>query len=271
MVLLYPQRFFLRIIKKSSFRAVILLWLLFFVYGCAGQAIIYPDSPAEKIPTTIFSGPIAEDDVVSAIVDIDLTSPDGYYPTKAALIIKKPSYLRLELLPVFGTPDFLLAASPEKMSIFIPSKENFYYGQPTGANLRKFIHWQFNIEDIVMIFAGTYPSLKEKDMSYQSYRENSLLRMEMKAPSGCSQIVWIGENNRLFKMVRNDENGKELYTVKYFYDQAPHTLPAKITISMADGITFLSVKFSEIRIEKATDLSIFDLPIPANVNVILLQ
>jgi hypothetical protein len=271
MVLLYPQRFFLRIIKKSSFRAVILLWLIFFVYGCAGQAIIYPDSPAEKIPTTIFSGPIADDDVVSAIVDIDLTSPDGYYPTKAALIIKKPSYLRLEMLPVFGTPDFLLTASPEKMSIFIPSKEKFYYGQPTGANLSKFIHWQFNIEDIVMIFAGIYPSLKEKDISYQSYREKNLLRMEMKAPSGCSQIVWVGENNRLFKIVRNDEYGKELYTVRYFYDAASCTLPAKITISMADGITLLSVKFSEIRIEKATDLSIFDLPIPANVNVILLK
>ena len=271
MVSLYPQRFFMRITKKSSFLAIKLLWLFFFVYGCAGQAIVYPDSPSEKIPTTIFSGPIAEDDVVSAIVDINLTSPEGYYPTKAALIIKKPSYLRLELLPVFGTPDFLLAASPEKMSIFIPSKENFYYGQPTGANLRKFIHWQFNIEDIVMIFAGTYPSLKGKDISYQSYREKNFLRTEMKAPSGCSQIFWVGENNRLFKIVRNDENGKEIYTVRYFYDEAPPTLPEKITISMADGITLLSVKFSDIRIEKATDLSIFDLPIPANVNVILLK
>ena len=261
----------MRITKKSSFLAIKLLWLFFFVYGCAGQAIVYPDSPSEKIPTTIFSGPIAEDDVVSAIVDINLTSPEGYYPTKAALIIKKPSYLRLEMLPVIGTPDFLLAASPEKMSIFIPSKENFYYGQPTGANLRKFIHWQFNIEDIVMIFAGTYPSLKEKDISYQSYREKKILRTEMKAPSGCSEIFWVGENNRLFKIVRNDENGKEIYTVRYFYDEAPPTLPEKITISMADGITLLSVKFSDIRIEKATDLSIFDLPIPANVNVILLK
>jgi hypothetical protein len=261
----------MRITKKSSFLAVKLLWLFFFVYGCAGQAIVYPDSPSEKIPTAIFSGPIAEDDIVSAIVDINLTSPDGYYPTRAALIIKKPSYLRLEMLPVIGTPDFLLAASPEKMSIFIPSKENFYYGQPTGANLRKFIHWQFDIEDIVMIFTGTYPSLKEKDMSYQSYREKNFLLTEMKAPSGCSQIFWVGSNNRLFKIVRNDKNGKEIYTVRYFYDDPPRTLPEKITISMADGITLLSVKFSDIRIEKATDLSIFDLPIPDNVNVIFLK
>ena len=113
--------------------------------------------------------------------------------------------------------------------------------------------------------------MKEKDISYQSYREKNLLRMEMKAPSGCSQIIWVGENNRLSEIVRNDENGKEIYTVKYFYDEATRTLPGEITISMADGITSLSVKYSDIRIEKATDLSIFDLPIPANVNVILLK
>ena len=75
----------------------------------------------------------------------------------------------------------------------------------------------------------------------------------------------------MFKIVRNDENGKEIYTVRYFYDEAPRTLPGKITISMADGMTLIAVKFSDIRIEKATDLSIFDLPIPANVNVILLK
>lgn len=268
MILLYPQRFFLRIIKKYSFLAVKLLWLFFLVYGCAGQAIVYPDSPSEKIPTTIFSGPIAEDDVVSAIVDIDLTSPDGYYPTKAALIIKKPSYLRLEMLPVIGTPDFLLAASPEKMSIFIPSKEKFYYGQPTGANLRKFIHWQFNIEDIVMIFAGTYPSWKEKNIAYQSYQENNLLRVEMKAPSGCSQTVWIGENGRLLKLVRNDKTGKALYTVKYTYGKAHVSIPEKINISMADGVTSLSVKYSDVSIEKANDLSIFDIVVPDNVKII---
>ena len=269
-MVLYSRRYFSRIIKISSFHAVKLLLLSFLAGGCIEQAVIYPKFSSEKNPESI-TGPIAEDDVLSAIVRIDLTTPDGYYPTKAALIIKKPSYLRLEMLPVIGTPDFFLAASPEKMSIFIPSKGKFYYGQPTGVNLGKFLPWQFNIEDIVMIFAGTYPSLGEKNISYQIYREKNLLRMEMKAQSGCSQIVWLGGNNRLFKIVRNDETGKEAYTVVYIYDDTQSPIPGKITISMADGKTSLSVKFSDIKIEKATDLSIFDLPVPANIKPILLK
>ncbi|HUN53653.1 MAG TPA: hypothetical protein VMU29_00705 [Smithella sp.] len=270
MELLFVRRSFLRIIKNPSFIAVKLLWLTIFVYGCAGQAIVYPDSLSEKTSAAI-SGPVAEDDVLSAVVHINLTTPDGYYPTKAALILKKPSYLRLEILPVIGTPDFFLAASPEKMSIFIPSKGKFYYGQPTGANLRKFIPWPLNIEDIVMIFSGTYPSLKEDDITYQNYREKNLLRIEMKAPSGCSQIIRVGEQDRLLKLIRNDKTGKEVYTVTYLYDEVQGSLPKKITVSMADGVTSLSVKFLDVKIEKATDLSMFDLPMPADVNAILLN
>jgi hypothetical protein len=249
---------------------IYLLLLAVLASSCVRQTVIYPDFPCEKILASI-SSTVAEDDILSAIAQIDLVTIDGYQPARAAVIIKKHSYLRLELLPVIGTPDFFLAASPEKMSIFIPSKGEFYYGLPTQANLAKFLPWQFNIEDLVKIFSGTYPSLKEKVITYQSYVENNFLRIEMKAQSGCSQIIWVGENKRLLKLVRNDEQGKEIYNVKYDHYGSPGSIASEITISMADGITSLSIKYSDIKTEKATDLSIFDLPIPANVKVIMLD
>ena len=249
---------------------IFLLLLAVLASGCVRQVVIYPDSPSEKNLAAI-SSTVAEDDILSAIAQIDLVTLYGYHPARAALIIKKPSYLRLELLPVIGTPDFFLAASPEKMSIFIPSKGEFYRGLPTQANLAKFFPWQSNIEDLVMIFIGTYPSLKEKIISYQSYQEKNFLRIEMTAQSGCSQIIWVGENNRLRELVRNDEYGKEIYNVKYDHYELQSSIAGEITISMADGITSLSIKYSDFKIEKATDLSIFNLPIPANVKVIMLD
>jgi hypothetical protein len=249
---------------------IFLLLLAVLAGGCVRQTVTYPDFPSEKVLAAI-SGAVAEDDIVSATAQIDLATIHGYQPAKAALIIKKPSYLRLELLPVIGTPDFFLAASPEKMSIFIPSKGEFYFGLPSQANLIKFFPWQFSIEDIVMIFSGTYPSLKEKVIAYQSYREKNFMRIEMKALSGYSQIIWVGENNRLLKLVRNDEQGKEIYNVKYDHYENHSPIAGDITINMADGITSLSIKYSDLKIEKATDLSIFDLPIPANVKTIPLD
>jgi outer membrane lipoprotein-sorting protein len=249
---------------------ILLLLLTVLANGCLKQVVIYPEYPPEKILAAI-SNAVAKDDILSAMAQIALVTIHGYQPARAAVIIKKPSYLRLELIPVIGTPDFFLVASPEKMSIFIPSRGEFYRGQPTQANLAKFLPWQFNIEDLVMIFSGTYPSLKEKVMTYQRYQENNFLRIEMKAQSGCSQIIWVGENNQLRKLVRNDEHGKEMYHVEYDRYGTHGSIAGEISISMADGITSLSIKYSDLKIEKATDLSIFDLPIPANVKTILLD
>lgn len=269
-MIIYSQKFLCRIIKISFSPAVILLLPIFFICGCTLPVVVNHDYPLEKNPASI-TGFIAENDILSAIAQINVNTPDGYFPIKAVMIIKKPSYLRLEILPVIGTPDFFLAAFPEKMSIFIPSKRKFYYGQPTADNLKKFLPWQFSISDAVLIFTGTYPPLKEKDIVYQSYQEKNSIRMEMKARSGCSQIVWLGENNKLLKIVRNDESGAEEYTVEYIYDKTNKSIPEKIIINMAEGKTSLSVKFSDIKIEKATDLSIFDLAVPPGIEAIPLN
>ena len=93
----------------------------------------------------------------------------------------------------------------------------------------------------------------------------------MTAQSGCSQIIWVARNNRLLKLVRKDEQGKEVYNVKYDNYEEQNPVAGEITINMADGITSLSVKYSELKIEKATDLSIFNLPVPANAKTILLK
>jgi hypothetical protein len=268
---LFIQRAFSSITRPVFFPAIIfLLWVSLLAGGCVQQTAVYPDLPSQKNHRTD-SGTLDNDDIFSAVAQIDLVTNNGRYPVRAALMIMRPSYLRLELLPVIGTPDFMLAASPEKMSIFIPSQGKFYYGQPTAANLGKFLPWKFNIEDIVMIFSGAYPSFKENNISYQSYREENILRMEMKAPSGSSQMIWMGEDNKLHKLVRRDETGKEVYTVRYLYDATGGSFPETIKISMADGITSLSIKYSDVKVEKSNDLSIFNLSLPDNVKAIRLE
>jgi hypothetical protein len=205
------------------------------------------------------------------MAQIDLVTPHGYNPLRVAIVMKKPSYLRLELLPIIGTPDFFLSSSPAEMCIFIPSRGEFYRGKPTAANLARFLPWQFNIEDIVMIFTGAYPSIIDGIIFYQSYQENNSLRIEMKSPSNKAQILWVGENNRLLKLASLNEFGQEIYHVNYEDYRPESPVPGKITINMADGITSISLRYTEIKIEKAADLSVFELPVPAGVKLILLD
>lgn len=247
--------------KSRYFWKILFLFIIaVFSAGCASQVIVPHDSSTEKVLSAISSA-VSETDILSALAQIDLVTSRGYYPARAALIIKKPSYLRLELLPPMGPPDFFLAATPAEMRILLPSKGEFYRGAPTGRNLSRFLPWQFNIEDIVAIFANTYPPLTG-EIAYLRYPEGNTLRIEMKARSGISQTLRIGSDGRLSKIIRCDENGKMIYSAEFADYEEGSSIAGKITVSMADGVTSITVKYSDLKMEKAKDLSIFDLPIP---------
>jgi outer membrane lipoprotein-sorting protein len=251
---------------NKAFRSFWIFLFLLSLFSCGFKKpmIANPGFSSGDIKASTFCR-MDENDVFSTLALIKFRSSQGLYSVKAAMIIKRPSYFRMELLPVIGAPDFFLTISPEKMKILIPSKGEFYSGRPTVENIKKFLPWAMAIEDMIMILTGMYPSFQEANVSYQTHREDKMVRLEMKAPSGCSQTIWFGENNKLLKIIRHDEIGEEIYHVHYTYNNDDSECPEDITIKMADGITSLSIKYSDIKIEQQTDLSVFNLAIPDNV------
>lgn len=251
-------------------RIIAVLLLSILACGCAVRTAGLPDVPPEKT-LEILSRTMNGTDRIVATAQIDLTTAAGHHPVRAALILQKPSYLRLEMLPVIGTPDFFLTATPDEMRIFIPSQGEFYLGKPSAKNLAHFLPWALNIEDIVMIFSGAYPALSGKNLSYEGYVEGNLLRVDMKASAGGSQIIWLERNGRMVKFVQNGSDGREIYSVQYEDYEPGSTLAEKITIKMADNMTSVSVKYSDLKVEKTTDLSVFELPIPSGIKIIKLD
>jgi hypothetical protein len=237
--------------------------------GCVKQVIIPHDPSTQKVLFSI-SNAVPETDILSGVAQIDLVTSGGYYPVRTALVIKKPSYLRLEILPPMGPPDFFLATTPQDMKILLPGKGEFYQGKPTGDNLSRFLPWQFNIDDIVAIFTCTYPPLTG-DVVYLRYPEGNTLRIAMKAPYGIAQTVWIEPTGRLSKLERYDKMGKLLFSAEFTNYAEESPIAGKIYVVMADGITSITIKYSDLKIEKAKDLSIFDLPVPAGFKKIIMD
>ena len=246
---------------------VMVLVLSALMAGCAGKTLVGSGVPREKT-LEIASRTIDETDRIVATAQMELTTAQGYYPVRVALILQKPSWIRLEMLPVIGTPDFFLTATPDEMRIFIPSKSEFYSGKPSAENLARFLPWAFNIEDIVMIFSGTYPRLPGGNLSHKQHMEDALLCLEMTAPGGESQTIWLAQNGQPAKLVRKGADGKNIYHVQYEDYMSGNPVARRITVKMADQVTSIAVKYSDINIEKATDMSIFTLPVAAGIKTI---
>jgi hypothetical protein len=249
---------------------ITLLLLAAMLGGCVKQQIIPPDAVTERILAAV-SNTIQENQLFCAIAEIDIVSSQGNYPLKAVVIARKPAYLRLELLPVIGTPDFILTTNLQEMKILLPSKNELYQGKPTDVNLAHFLPWKSGINEIVMILLGSYPLLSGEPVSYQSSRAEKIMQIEMKSPMGSSQMLTVDEEKHLVKVVRYNELGREFYTVRYEDYDTGRPIAGKISVSMADGTTSITVKYSDLKVEKATDLSIFDILLPAGYKTIIMD
>lgn len=260
------------ILKKLAFWNLI---VLIAASGCAGyessrQMSAGHDLQAARIISAL-SGTIADTDTLSAVVHIDLVTAQGAYPLRAVLIIRKPSYLRLEILPLFGTPDFFLISTPGEIKILLPAKGEYYLGKPSGRNLARFLPWEFNVEELVAIFASSIPPIRENAAYRAGEGEGKGIQVEIRTPAGVFQYISVDAENRLRKLVRFDEGGKKLYMASFEDYPEGSRLAGKITVSLADGITSLTIKYSDVQIEKTSDLSIFELKAPPGFKTILLD
>jgi hypothetical protein len=265
-------RVFLNIFARAVFPIATLCLLSVTLLSCGGtQQTVIADGVSANEMTPLSPDDEHQEATFSALAEIDIVTSGRYYPVKAALVLKRPCYLRIELLPIIGVPDFVLTTTPDKLQIFIPSRGELYSGQPTADNLKKFLPWPMEIEEMVMILTGSFPALPEPKVDDREFREENLFRREMKAPSGRSQIIWRRTPKKPLKMLRKDETGQELYNVQYLYDDPPGDLPQQITITRGDGTSSLSVKYSDVKMEKTADLSLFYLEIPAHTRQIPLE
>lgn len=251
---------------------VILLFMLpVLICGCATGTNVFSPSVQPEKSLTIVAPAIQETDRVVATAEIDLDTEQGHYPVRAVLIVQKPSYLRLEILPVIGTPDLYLTATPDHLQIFIPSREEFYSGKPSAENLARFLPWGFNVEDIVMILSCDFPTHEGKDSSRAGDQEAGPTKFDLKTPSGFSQTLWIGKNGRVEKLIRHAPDGREIFQVRYDDYVSGSSLARKITIIQTDHKTRILVKYTDLKIVKATNLTVFELPVPAGIQNISLD
>jgi len=251
---------------------LIWMFLMLCLCSCALQQAsgvardVYPE---KRILST--SGGLAEEDVFQALAKIDFKTVDASYHVRAALVLRRPGYVRLEVLPLIGNPDLLLTATPDTMTVFVPSKKELYRGRPTRSNLEKFLPWSMDIEDMVLVLTGTYPFCTTERLAEDVSSEGRLGRMTCKKSSGESQIIWVQEGSqKLMRLLCTDETGSEKYTVQYFYG-GQSALPEKLVIRLANGSTALTVTYSDVRVEKTKDLSVFNLTAPSDVEQNILE
>jgi hypothetical protein len=242
------------------------------LFGCAGRQMIATtpqgyDSPEAALRA---SDTLPVNGVLTVTAKIEIIDEGTRYPMKAALLIKAPSFLRLESIPVIGLPDLFVTLNADEMRIFMPSRKCFCTGPATSRNIAEFLHIDIEAEELVPLLLGRSPKITGKGFTASGKMEGSLYRIDQLKNDGIFSI-WI--NPLADKIVRTvfRRNGEDIYEALFENDLVVdgYHLPQQMTIN-ARHAKKVKITYLNARIDSDSRES-FTLPCPEGITPSILN
>jgi len=242
------------------------------VIGCAGQQLVeYPkpyDSPQRAL-NIIESNAVS--DTITATAKIEIMEQGSRYVFKAALMLKRPGSLRLELMPLIGPPDLFVSIDNGEMRIFIPAKKSFYTGQATAQNIARFLHVFVDGNELISIMMGVPPCSANPCRLLTGSMEEKLYRIDQHREDGKTLSFWIDPlTDTVVRGSLNQYKNKyyEAFFDKYTTLDGKH-MPQCVTIT-GRNTSSMKIRYSAIK-TILNDSDSFALRIPDGITPIPLD
>lgn len=251
--------------------------VFFLLFGCAPVAISLPKgtdydlSARDTLEKFIKAHQIK--DTFKAIARIEIN--DGKkYPIKVAMMLKRPSLVRIESIPVIGPPDLFLSTNNDTLKIFLPGTNTFYLGRPSRENFSHFFPLNLSPADLLSIMMGIPPIPPDVKLRWKESVEGEKLRADFFSDDKkVLTLLMDGNNGRLIEIVILASDGKILHTVYYddYCKVENIDLPQQIKILSNGKNSTIIVRYSDMEFSKEGNEALFDLPIPMGVRPIIMD
>jgi hypothetical protein len=211
-------------------------------------------------------------DGVKAIARIEVNTPEGRYPLKAALVLKRPSSLRLESMPIIGPADLFLTVHENILKVFVPQKGKFYIGKATTRNLARFIpvaETTLIMEDMTSILMGMRPEVRGETITLEGSSDGNLYRVDILSKTRKIQSLWVDpEEDHLVRVDLFTGDNSRLYSARFIgWERIENMiLPESVTIAYGENDKpDIIIRYVDIGPAAGIDATIFDLKPPPGV------
>lgn len=258
------------------------LLLMVVISGCVAiTPALHDDSRVSPVMTPeVVLAKIARPDlnIFKAMANIEVSRAGGRHATKAALLIKKPSHLRIEAIPIIGPVNLFLSVQEDVLKVFLPQKGAFYLGKATPENLANFSYGftaAMRIDDLLSIMLGTYPRVRGKNVLLEGSLEGKRYRIDMVAEGRKVQSIWVDlSNHHLAEVQIFNALDRVSYTARFeaFDKVGLFAMPLKITLIWeTDDHPRVIIRYSNIEWLTEVEGPVFDLQVPPGMNPIYLD
>lgn len=206
---------------------------------------------------------------LKATANISVDYPNRKYTRKVAILVKRPSSLRVEAIPIFGLSDFFMTAKGKFFKVFLPGEGKFYIGNATEKNISRFFPIPIPFNETVSLLTGTPPIRMSENFKLTGYSEGGLHRIDAASGDMPLQSIWLDQaNDNLIRVEVFGKDGNTTYTASFgnfiFLGDATYPKSLKIAVRGMKKID-VNIKYSELGISSGDDPSLFDLPVPPGI------
>ncbi len=211
------------------------------------------------------------DQTFRAVASIRMESPQGTYTTKAAILAHDPYYLRLETIPVFGTPDVLLTLNRTRMKVFFARQAKFYISSPQqGMSL--IIPVSIAPSELVPLLRGGIPlSAFSSGISIKAFLDDGAYKFDFYSGNKKIRSLWISRSSG--HPVRMEIPGPNTYSIYYgdFRNIQGSSVPGTIEIITGDEKRVL-IRYSDMDfLHGPEDADTYDLAVPPGIEPIFIE
>lgn len=259
---------------------ILALFCTLSIMGCATRKIPEVSKrlplPSEEIQKILSRFAVeSRGNTLKAIANISVDYPNGKYTKNVAILVKKPSSLRVESIPVFGPSDFFMTAEEKFFKVFLPGECKFYIGNTTRKNLSRFFPIPVPLNETVSILTGTPPIKINDKLRLTGYREGGQNRIDATFEDMPVQSLWLDQaNDNLIRVEVFGKDGNTLYTASFnnFTSLGMVTYPQSLKIAVRGMKKIdISIKYLDLKISTGDDQSPFNLAVPPGITPIFLN
>lgn len=212
----------------------------------------------------------AESQVYSLKGDAKLivSSPRGKGALTLFAAVAHPALVHLEQLDFFGRPQGVLITDGDRFGLYTSQDGGRYYRGPASpANLGRFLPLLMPPGELAALMLGRVPRIPADSLQMRFDDALQLLVLEM-IRGEVRQTLHVQPPS--YRVVRSTVENLDAYELEYgdLSVEGGLTVPKRLLLDAKSANTSLELKWNEVAVNQAPDLTLFELEPPEGVPVV---
>ncbi|MBX5481985.1 MAG: DUF4292 domain-containing protein [Myxococcaceae bacterium] len=203
-----------------------------------------------------------------AKVHVDAPGGKGAFSMFMALV--RPTYVHLEPLDFFGRPQGVLVINEDHFGLYQAQDNRFYEGPATAANVARFLPLALPPAELVRVMLGAVPRIPHE-------------RAELVPDERCACYVLTLHHGAVtqrlevhpsrYRVLKSEVTGMPAYDLELGDLDTIQgiSFPRRITLRAPAAQVEVSLRYADVTLNKAPDLTMFDTSAPEGAEIVPLD